>query len=63
MTFQGGFIFRWVNSALSRNRLGHAETMRHIEQGRARRIVPPGLGVLDRRGEPRMITRSLPIGS
>jgi hypothetical protein len=30
-TPEGGFVLRWVNSALSRERLGHAETVRQLE--------------------------------
>ena len=30
-TPDGGFVLRWVNSALSRDRLGHAETVRQLE--------------------------------
>ena len=31
-TPEGGFILRWENSALSRQRLGHAETIKWIEE-------------------------------
>jgi RNAse (barnase) inhibitor barstar len=31
-TPEGGFVLRWVNAELSRERLGHAETVRQLEQ-------------------------------
>jgi RNAse (barnase) inhibitor barstar len=31
-TPDGGFVLRWVNSQLSRQRLGHTETVRQLEQ-------------------------------
>jgi RNAse (barnase) inhibitor barstar len=31
-TPEGGFIIRWKNAALSRDRLGHAETVRQLER-------------------------------
>ena len=31
-TPDGGFVLRWVNSALSRERLGHPETVRQLEE-------------------------------
>ena len=31
-TPQAGFVLRWVNSALSRDRLGYAETVRQLER-------------------------------
>jgi hypothetical protein len=31
-TPEGGFVLRWVNSALSRERLGYPETVRQLER-------------------------------
>jgi RNAse (barnase) inhibitor barstar len=31
-TTDGGFVLRWVNSEVSRERLGHAETVRQLER-------------------------------
>ncbi len=31
-TPEGGFILRWINSAISRQRLGYAETVRQLER-------------------------------
>src|SRR3954452_6697076 len=31
-TPDGGFVLRWMNSELSRERLGHAETVRQLER-------------------------------
>src|SRR4051812_10174540 len=38
-TPDGGFVLRWVNSELSRERLGHAETVRQLER-RLKRCHP-----------------------
>ena len=35
-TPDGGFVLRWVNSAMSRERLGHPETARQLERRLAR---------------------------
>ena len=35
-TPDGGFVLRWVNSALSRERLGYPETVRQLERRLAR---------------------------
>ena len=35
-TPEGGFVLLWKNSAVSRDRLGHPETVRQLERGLAR---------------------------
>jgi RNAse (barnase) inhibitor barstar len=36
-TPEGGFVFRWANSTISRERLGHRETVRQLERRLIRR--------------------------
>jgi RNAse (barnase) inhibitor barstar len=46
-TPEGGFVLRWKNSALSRERLGYAETVRQLEQ-RLQRCHPTNRGCVMR---------------